>query len=325
MHPVQRLIVKRIVQFIPVVLLSTVLVFTIVRLAPGDPAAAQFGPRASDARYADAIRAYREQLGLDKPIIVQYFLWLNQVVRGNFGESIRSEQPVMSMIAEKLPATLELLIAGILFGLVFGIPLGMIAALKPQSIINSLASLISVIGMAIPGFWLGMLLLWVFALRLKWFPASGYTPFTEDAGQNLKQLIMPAITLGVYELALVTRFLRAEMVEVLNADYIRTARAKGLRERMVVIRHALKNALSPLVTVIALEVGYLLGGVVVVEQVFGWSGIGWLVFQAISNRDYPVIQGIVVLIAVGYSVSNLLADIIYGYLDPRVRYDSKSA
>jgi peptide/nickel transport system permease protein len=321
---VHRLIIQRLLQFIPVILLSTALVFTVVRLAPGDPAVAQFGPRASDARYAEAIQAYRHQLGLDQPIYVQYVLWLNQVIRGNFGDSIRSQIPVTGLVLQKLPATLELMGAGILFGLIFGIPLGVIAALKRGTKIDAIASIISVTGLAIPGFWLGMLLLWVFALRLRWLPGSGYTPISEDLGQNLRQLIMPAITLGVYELALVTRFLRAEMVEVMSADYIRSARAKGLRERLVVARHALKNAMIPLVTVIALEIGYLLGGVVVVEQVFGWSGIGWLVFQAISNRDYPVIQGIVVLIAVGYSVSNLLADIIYSYLDPRVRYESRA-
>jgi peptide/nickel transport system permease protein len=321
---VQKLIIQRILQFIPVVLLSTILVFTVVRMAPGDPATAQFGPRASDARYADAIRAYRQQLGLDKPIYVQYLLWLKQVVRGNFGESIRSQIPVTELILQKLPATLELMLAGMLFGLVFGVPLGIIAAVKRGTFIDNVASVISVIGMAIPGFWLGMLLLWVLALQFKLLPASGYTPLSEDPGENLRQLIMPAITLGVYELALVTRFLRAEMVEVMNADYIRTARAKGQFERLVIARHALKNALLPLVTILALEVGYLLGGVVVVEQVFGWSGMGWLIFQAISNRDYPVIQGVVVLIAVGYTISNLLADILYGYLDPRIRYDSRS-
>ena len=320
----QRLILQRLLQFIPVILLSTALVFTVVRLAPGDPAVAQFGPRASDARYAEAIQAYRRQLGLDQPIFVQYLLWLNQVIRGNFGESIRSQYPVTELVLQKLPATLELMGAGILFGLAFGIPLGVIAALKRGTKVDAIASVISVTGLAVPGFWLGMLLLWVFALRLRWLPGSGYTPISEDLGQNLRQLVMPAITLGVYELALVTRFLRAEMVEVMSADYIRSARAKGLRERLVVIRHALKNAMVPLVTVIALEMGYLLGGVVVVEQVFGWSGIGWLVFQAISNRDYPVIQGIVVLIAVGYSASNLLADIIYSYLDPRIRFQSRS-
>lgn len=320
----QRLIIRRILQFIPVILLSTVLVFTVVRLAPGDPAAAQFGPRASDARYAEAIEAYRRKLGLDKPIPVQYVLWLRQVVQLDFGESIRSEQPVTEVILEKLPATLELMLAGILFGLVVGVPLAIVAARNRDSAINSVANVISVIGMAIPGFWLGMLLIWIFALQLKVLPASGYTPLTEDPVDNLRKLIMPAFTLGVYELALVTRFLRAEMVEVLNSDYIRTARAKGIKERMVMSRHALKNALIPLVTIIALEIGYLLGGVVVVEQVFGWPGIGWLIFQAISNRDYPIVQGIVILIAVGYSISNLLADIIYGYLDPRIHYESHS-
>ena len=317
-----RLVLQRFLQLIPVLLVSTMLVFTVVRLAPGDPATAQFGPRASDARYAEAVRQYREQLGLSKPIYIQYLLWLKQVARGNFGDSIRSNQPVLSVISEKLPATLELAFAGIMFGIVFGIPLGIAAALKRGSMVDTIATVVSVIGLAIPGFWLGMLLLNVFALQLHILPASGYTPFFQDPGRNLRQLAMPAITLGVYELALVTRFLRAEMVEVMGQDYVRSARAKGLAERTVVVRHALKNALIPLVTVIALEAGYLLGGVVVVEQVFGWSGIGWLVFQAISNRDYPIIQGVVVMIAVGYSFFNLLADIIYSWLDPRISYQN---
>lgn len=317
-----RLIVQRFLQFIPVLLVSTMLVFTVVRLAPGDPATAQFGPRASDARYADAVRLYREQLGLSKPIYIQYLLWLKQVARGNFGDSIRSNQPVLFVIAQKLPATLELAFAGILFGLVLGIPLAIVAALRRGSIFDTIATVLSVIGLAIPGFWLGMLLLYVFALTLHVLPASGFTPLTQDPGRNLRQLIMPMITLGVYELALVTRFLRAEMIEVMGNDYIRSARAKGLAERTVIVRHALKNAMIPLVTVIALEVGYLLGGVVVVEQVFGWSGIGWLVFQAISNRDYPIIQGVVVMIAVGYSFANLFADILYAWLDPRISYQN---
>jgi len=319
---VPRLIVQRFLQFIPVLLVSTMLVFTVVRLAPGDPATAQFGPRASDARYADAVRLYREQLGLSKPIYIQYLLWLKQVARGNFGDSIRSNQPVLFVIAQKLPATLELAFAGILFGLVLGIPLAIVAALRRGSIFDTIATVLSVIGLAIPGFWLGMLLLYVFALTLHVLPASGFTPLTQDPGRNLRQLIMPMITLGVYELALVTRFLRAEMIEVMGNDYIRSARAKGLAERTVIVRHALKNAMIPLVTVIALEVGYLLGGVVVVEQVFGWSGIGWLVFQAISNRDYPIIQGVVVMIAVGYSFANLFADILYAWLDPRISYQN---
>jgi len=319
-----KFIFRRILQFIPIILLSTVLVFTIVRLTPGDPVEVQFGPRASDARYAESIESYRRELGLEKPIIIQYFLWLKNVVQGDFGESIRSQQPVLDLILEKLPATLELLFAGILIGLIFGIPFAIIAGLNKGSLIDSSVSIISVSGLAIPGFWLGMILLWIFALKLKWLPASGHVPFFEDPVENLKRLIMPAITLGVYEIALVTRFLRAEIVEVVQTDYIRFARVKGLSGRVVIGRHILKNAMLSLVTIIALEIGYLLGGVVVVEQVFGWPGIGWLAYQAITNRDYPIIQAIVVLIAVGYALTNLIADILYGYLDPRMRIGAKS-
>ena len=211
--------------------------------------------------------------------------------------------------------------AGILFGLVFGIPLAIVAARNRDSAINSVANVISVIGMAIPGFWLGMLLIWVFALQLKVLPASGYTPLTEDPVDNLRKLLMPAITLGVYELALVTRFLRAEMVEVLNSDYIRTARAKGIRERLVMSRHALKNALIPVVTIVGLQFGSLLGGAVTIETVFGRQGLGRILVDSVLARDYPMIQGCVLLAAVTYVSVNLIVDLAYAWIDPRITYE----
>ncbi|HBG74903.1 MAG: hypothetical protein A2X25_07620 [Chloroflexi bacterium GWB2_49_20] len=314
-----KLIVQRLMQFIPVVLLSTVIVFTIIRLAPGDPVSMQFGTYASDARMTEAVAAYRKQLGLDQPIVIQYFYWLKEIAKGNFGNSIQNQIPVLTLIARKLPSTLELMAGGLFFGIVLGIPLAIIAALKRGSFIDSFASILSVIGLAVPGFWFGMLLIWIFSLKFKLLPSSGFIPFSENPVQNIKFLIMPALTLGVYELAVVTRFLRAEIIDVLRSDYVRTARAKGVTEKKVILRHVLKNSMIPLVTVIALEIGYLLGGVVVIEQVFSWSGMGWLIVQAIGNRDLPIIQAIVVLIAIGYSFANLLADIIYGYLDPRIR------
>ncbi len=299
------------------------IVFTVVRLTPGDPAEVQFGPRANDPRFAEALQALRHKMGLDKPIPMQYFIWLGHMARGDLGTSIRSGRPVLEMILRKLPATLELIAGGLFFGLLFGLPIGLLSGLKYRSFLDRFSSLLSWLGLAVPVFWLGLLLILIFAVHFRWLPASGYVPLTEDPWENIRHLIMPAISLGVYELALFSRFLRAEIIDVMRENYIRTARAKGLGEQGVVLLHALKNALIPLITIIGLEIGYLLGGSVVIEQVFGWSGVGWLALQAINNRDYPLIQGIVLLLALGYSVTNLLVDIAYAYVNPRIRFGTR--
>jgi peptide/nickel transport system permease protein len=311
------IILRRLLQLIPVVLLATALVFVMVRLAPGDPAQQQLGTRG--ARDPERVAALRAKLGLDQPIPVQYVIWLRHAVTGDLGASVKNGEDVLTLIKPKLAATLELIVVALLIAVTVALLLGTASAVRAGSWLDQLTRLFVVSGLAIPTYWVGLLLLLVFAVSLKWLPVSGYVPLTEDPRQNLHHLILPALSLGLFEAAFFTRFLRASLLETLHQDYVRTAHAKGLRERRVVTGHALKNALIPMVTVLGLELGTLVGGVVVIEQVFGWSGIGWLALTAVKNRDYPLLQGIVLLVAVGVSVANLLADLTYTFLDPRLR------
>ncbi|MEA2585420.1 MAG: peptide/nickel transport system permease protein [Thermomicrobiales bacterium] len=310
-------VARRLLQLIPVLLLATGLVFVVIRLAPGDPAQQQLGPRAG--RNPEAVAALRHKLGLDKPIPVQYVIWLRYAVTGDLGKSVRNQQPVSHLLGPKLIATGELVVAALVFAVLVALILGTAAALRPGGRIDQATRAIVVSGLAIPTYWLGLVLLLLFAVRLKWLPVSGYVRFTEDPIGNLKHLLLPALSLGVFEAAFFTRFLRAELLEVLRQDYVRTANAKGLPERLVISRHALKNALIPMVTVLGLELGTLMGGVVIIEQVFGWSGIGWLALQAVKNRDYPLLQGTVLVVAVAVSLANLVADLAYSAIDPRLR------
>jgi peptide/nickel transport system permease protein len=308
---------RRLIQLIPVVLLATGLVFVMVRLAPGDPAQQQLGARG--ARDPARVAALRHKLGLDKPIVVQYVIWLRYAVTGDLGNSVKNNQSVLTLIKPKLAATLELILAALLFAVLTALLFGTLAAVRTGTWIDQIVRGFVVTGLAIPTYWFGLILLLIFAVQLKWLPVSGYVPFTQDPVQNLKHLVLPAASLGVFEAAFFTRFLRAGLLEVLNQDYIRTANAKGLSERAVISRHALRNALIPMVTVLGLELGTLVGGVVVIEQVFGWSGVGWLALTAVKNRDYPLLQAIVLLVAVGVSIANLLTDIAYTFIDPRLR------
>jgi peptide/nickel transport system permease protein len=310
-------VVRRLLQLIPVLLLATGLVFVMVRLAPGDPAVQQLGTRAG--RDPELVAAMRRKLGLDQPIPVQYAIWLRHAITGDLGNSVKSGRPVTGLIAEKFLATGQLVAAAIVFAVTMAVVLGTIAALRRGSWIDQLTRILVVSGLAIPSYWLGLMLLLLFAVRFKWLPVSGYVPIAEDARQNLTHLILPALSLGVFEAAFLTRFLRGELLEVLRQDYIRAAAAKGLSARAVVTGHALRNALIPLVTVVGIELGTLMGGVVVIEQVFGWSGVGWLALQAVKNRDYPLLQGIVLLVAIFVSLANLLADLAYSVIDPRLR------
>jgi peptide/nickel transport system permease protein len=311
------IVLSRLLQLVPVLLLASTLVFVMIRLAPGDPVTQQLGPRS--ANDPEQVAAVRAKMGLDKPIPVQYAIWLRHAVTGDLGNSNRNGQPVTELIGPKLRATAELVAAALLIAGTTALLLGTFAALRPGGWVDGFTRLLVVSGLAIPTYWLGLILLLVFAVRLEWLPVTGYVPFGEDPGANLQHLLLPALSLGVFEAAFFTRFLRAELIDVLRQDYVRTAHAKGLREHAVVMRHALKNALIPMVTVFGLELGTLMGGVVVVEQVFGWSGIGWLALAAVKNQDYPLLQGIVLVIAVGVSLANLLADLAYRLIDPRLR------
>ncbi|MFN8591651.1 MAG: ABC transporter permease [Thermomicrobiales bacterium] len=310
-------VVRRLLQLIPVVLLATALVFVMVRLAPGDPAQQQLGSRG--ARDPARVAALRAKLGLDQPIPVQYAIWLRYAITGDLGKSVKNGEDVIELVKPKLLATLQLILAALVVAVIAALLLGTAAAVRAGSWIDQLTRVFVVTGLAIPTYWLGLILILVFAVSLKWLPVSGYTPFFKDPLENLKHLILPAFSLALFEAAFLTRFLRAGLLETLHQDYIRTANAKGLEERAVVAGHALKNALIPMVTVLGLELGTLVGGVVIIEQVFGWPGIGWLALTAVKNRDYPLLQGIVLMVAIGVSVANLLADLAYTFLDPRLR------
>ncbi len=314
-----RFAARRCLEAIPTLFFVSVVVFTLIRLAPGDPAAMKMGREAARPENKPKLEALRREMGLDRPIPVQYLLWLREVARGDFGDSLRSKRPTLDLFLQKLPATLELVAGATIFAMVIAFPLGILAALRRGTLLDrAVVSFVSA-GLAVPSFWFGLALILLFSVQLQWLPATGYVPFRDDPTENLKRLIMPAVTLGVYLSATLMRFLRADMIEVMAADYVRTARAKGLRERVVIIRHALKNALIPVVTIAGLEIGALLGGAVIIEQVFGWSGIGWLTVQAIFDRDYPLVQTSVLFVAVGLTLMNLVVDLLYGLINPRLR------
>ncbi len=314
-----RFAASRILQAIPTMIIVSMLVFGLIRMAPGDPAAMQMGREAAKPENLPKLEALREEMGLTKPVPVQYLYWIQDLASGDFGDSLKNKRPTIDLFMQKLPATLELVLGATLFALLIAFPLGIIAAIKRGSLIDRAAMGLVSAGLAIPGFWLGLTLILIFSVRLHWLPASGYVPFTEDPAENLKRLILPSITLGTYLAATLMRFLRSDMIQVLGADYIRTARAKGLREKTVIFRHAMKNALVPVLTVAGLEIGALLGGAVIIEQVFGWSGVGWLTVQAIFDRDYPLVQTSVLFVTIGLILVNLLTDIAYGFLNPRMR------
>lgn len=311
----QKYILRRLLQTVYVFFAVSVVIFIVLRLVPGDPAQTRLGREATQA----AIEQERRDLGLDKPIVVQYFIWLGQVMRGDFGLSWVSHQPALDLVWQKFQITLPLAISALLVGLVLGIPLGILAGLKPNTWLDNFAIGFSLVGVAVPSFWTGMMLILFFAVRLGWLPTSGYGPPGE--GLHLRYLILPSIALGIQLSGTQARFMRSGMLEVMNADFIRTARAKGLTEWLVVIRHALKNALLSVVTVFALEFAALIGGALVTEQVFRWPGMGLLLVNAINSRDYGVVQAAVLFTVLVYILANLLADISYGFLDPRIRYE----
>ncbi len=301
---------------VPVAFLVSVAVFVLVHLTPGDPAAIILGEEGS----AQTVAALHHELGLDQPLPTQYGIWLARVVRGDLGRSLRTHQPVRDAIGERLPATLELGLAALLWSLALAIPLGTLAALRRGSVLDVLASGFTVAGVSVPNFFVGILLILVMGLLLRLFPVGGFTPLTVDPLQNLRHLLLPAITLGTAGAAINMRFTRSSMIEVLGQDYIRTARAKGAPWLRVVRAHALKNALIPVVTVVGIQVGSIIEGALVTETVFSWPGVGKLAVDGIFGRDYPVIQGIVLSAALSYMTANLLVDLAYAYLDPRITY-----
>jgi len=307
----QRYILRRVLTLIPVLWGVTTLVFLILHLIPGDPAALMLGETATPGDIA----RLRDSLGLNVPFWKQYGLFYVHLVEFNFGRSFHSGLSVFSTVIERFPATLLLTTAGVSIAVIIGLPFGIFAALKKYSLIDNLSMVISLIGVSMPVFWLGPLLIILFSVQLRIFPVSG--------SGTWQHLVLPAVTLGFALAAIIARMTRASMIEVLDQDYIRTARAKGLPERVVILKHALRNALIPIVTIVGLQFGALLGGAIITEIVFAWPGIGRLLILAIQRRDYPVVQGCVLVIAFSYILINFLTDVIYAYLDPRIRYDSQ--
>ncbi len=310
-------VIRRLIQMIPVVFLAAALVFVIFRLVPGDPVQFLLGANPNP----EAVVALRRQFGLDQPVVVQFVRWLGQAIQGNLGVSYINGQSVVSLTLEKLPATLELAILGMFFGSLIGIPAGLITALKQDTWIDMIARVFSLLGFCTPRYWLGILLVILFTLTFNWLPPGGYVPLSKSVSGNLRYVALPALTMALPIAAEQMRFLRSSMLEVVRQDYVRTARAKGLRGRTVVIRHALKNALIPFLTIFGLQLGFSLGGSVIVEQIFAWPGIGWLTIQSITVRDYAVVQGVVMFSAVAFLGVNLLVDVGYAFLDPRIRYN----
>lgn len=309
-------LLRGLLRLVPVTLLVSAAVFFVFRIVPGDIAVARLGENADPV----AVARLREAWGLNRPLPVQYLSWLLAALHADLGESYQSKQSVTSLLLEKLPATVELALVGSALSLLLSIPAGIASALLRGRWLDRLLRLLALLGYCMPRYWLAILLILVFAVKLSWLPPAGYAGIFESPAANLQYVTLPAISVALTLAAIQMRFLRSSLLDVVDQDYIRTARAKGLGERAIVLRHALKNSLIPFVTVVGLELGSLLGGLVVVEQIFAWPGIGWLTIQAIVQRDYAVVQGAVLLVAVGFITVNFAIDLLYVYLDPRIRY-----
>jgi peptide/nickel transport system permease protein len=308
-------LLRRLALIVPTLFFVSVLIFGLQQLLPGDPAIAIAG----EEHDPNVIAFIREKYNLDKPLPVRYALWVKGVLHGDLGESIRIRKPVLDLILEKLPVTAQLAAMAMLVALVIGIPAGVVSAVKNGSAVDYAANVVALWGLSTPNFWLGILLILLFSVELGWLPASGYVSPREDLGQNLASMVMPAFVLGNAIAAVMMRHTRSAMLQVMSTDYIRTARAKGLGEQVVVLKHGLRNALIPVVTLGALEFGQLLSGAVLTEQVFTIPGFGKLIVDAVFNRDYAVVQGVVLFTATAYITLNLLADLAYFLVNPRMR------
>jgi len=308
-------LIQRLAISVVTLVLISLIVFTGVRLIPGDPARVMAGTDADEAGLAEI----REKYGLNDPIPVQYLRWAGLAVRGDLGESIRSREGVTWTVARKLPITMELACLSILIALTIAIPVGILSAVRRNSFWDYLANGLSLCGLSVPSFWLGIMLILFFSVRLGWLPASGFVSFFQDPVANLQRMIMPAFVLGTALAAVLMRQTRNSMIEVLSADYIRTAYSKGLAGRVVVFRHAIRNGLIPVVTILGLQMGALMGGAVVTEQIFVVPGFGRLIVEAVFTRDYPLVQGVILITASSYVLINLLVDMSYSLLNPRIR------
>ena len=308
-------LIKRLATIVPTLIFVSMLIFGLQQLLPGDPAKILAG----EEQDPSVIAHLRAKMHLDEPLPVRYAFWIGGVLRGDLGESVRTQQPVLDLVLEKLPVTVQLALMAFVIALVIGIPAGVISAVARGTWWDTAVNVVSLWGLSTPNFWLGILLIMLFSVQLGWLPASGYVSPFEDLGANLASMVMPAFVLGNAIAAVLMRHTRSAMLQVMSADYVRTARAKGLNERIVVLRHALRNALVPIITLGALELGTLLSGAVLTEQVFTIPGFGKLIVDSVFNRDYAVVQGVVLVTATAYITLNLLADLAYFAVNPRLR------
>lgn len=308
--------IRRLLSTLPTLFVVTLIVFAIVRVLPGNPARLLLGEEATPQLVAELTH----QMGLDRPLPVQYATWLLGVVQGDFGRSIKDNMSVSKLILEKLPTTLELALLATLVSTLIALPAGIVTAAKRGGFTDGLITVLALSGVSLPNFFLGILLIFLFSIQLNWIPPSGYVTPLENPLENLRLMLLPAITLGLGTAGALTRFLRGSMLEVLGQDYVRTARAKGVMGRIVLYRHALRNALIPVVTIFGLQLGGLLGGAVITEQIFSIPGFGRLIVDAVFTRDFPVVQGIVLVSAMAIFLVSFLVDLIYAAVDPRIRY-----
>ncbi len=313
----RQFVIRRLIQMIPVVFIISVIVFSLMHLVPGDPVSFMAG---EDSMNLENIEYLRKQLGLDKPLPVQYALWVGRALQGDFGRSMRSNLPISEEISRRLPVTLQLAVASLLVSIFIGIPVGIISAVRRNSPLDVIATVLSMSGVAMPSFWQAILLIFLFGVTLRWLPVAGYVNIFDDPVGGLRALLLPAFVSGTSGAAVLVRQTRSAMLEVMAMEYIATARAKGLNERRVIWVHALKNALLPVVTILALSLGHILGGAVIIETIFAWPGLGRFTVQAIAGHDFQVVQAMVLITALTVLAANLFADIMYGWLDPRIQY-----
>jgi peptide/nickel transport system permease protein len=315
---VGRLILRRVLATLPVLFLVSLGVFLLIHLVPGDPVEAMLG----ESQDESAKTALRRELGFDQPLYQQYATWATRLLQGDLGRSVRTHKPVLEDVGQRIRPTVELALFAMVISLTIAVPIGILSAARRNSLFDSLGTTFALFGICMPNFVIALLLIFVFGVRLHWLPIASFVDPAEDPINGLRSLTLPAITLGLALAAVISRTLRSSLLETLNEDYIRTARAKGLSETAIIRWHALKNALIPVVTVLGLQFGTLCGGAVITEYVFALPGVGRLVVDAVFARDYPLVQGVVLLIALGFIASNLVVDIVYGWLDPRIRYSA---
>ncbi len=314
-HPITRFLVRRLIYSLVVLLGVLVVVFALVHLVPGDPVRIALGTRYTPEAYA----ALRSASGLDRPLIEQFFTYAGSAVTGDLGVSFRNGDPVTLTLLDRLPATVSLAVVGIVIAVLISVPAGISAALREGRVSDAIVRIGSQFGVSIPDFWMGILLIGLFAATLGWLPTSGYQPLTTNPAGWLQHVILPGVTVGIVAAAIMTRYIRSAVLDVASMGYVRTAKSKGLPSRVVTFRHIMRNALVPVLTITGIQLATILGGVIVVEVVFAWPGLGRLTYNAVAARDYPVIQGAVLLIAVIFLLINLLVDVLYAVVDPRIR------